>query len=192
MPPLVTALYMGLLGYFTMVKSSSVIESSADQEARLATIARATDEACRLHPLPGFPHHACLALSATVSVWESGLLRDVHAGDHVGPAGERCLDQIHRRGALAMGVEREEWMAVTGLDPEATLRCKVLGTRILAHHVRRCGFKFDGGSEYIAARIFVEYHLPSPWCKPRAFGQNAWRRAGFYKRLLKRLEKEAQ
>lgn len=170
MSDLATALAASLLKYHaTRIPEHMRGETEPERVARITMIAEKVVEACRLEKFPkglGWNELGCVVQEATVIKWESGLLREVHSGEKRGPAGEVCLNQLHRTVTQIRdpryAITEEELAASVGLDPEATLVCFRLGVRVLAHHVNRQRIMMERGGYWSSARLFEEYHKPTP------------------------------
>lgn len=170
-------------------------ETNDERHARIQRIVDANIRVCEEFPLPTWPIEACLALLVTVEQFESGLERKVHSGEKKGPGGELCLVQIHERATREVAdydgqfyISKEERLALPGLDEEATYRCVRAGWRILSKHITRCHIRFDGVSWSMAARIFAEFHRPSPYCRA-LWGPTISDRGGNYARVYRKLVK---
>lgn len=178
-----------LINYYAVRSQAPV---SDEDRARLTVIAQANVEECEENPIPGWPKKACVAIAANTQMWESGLLADVHAGTKRGPAGERCLMQLHRSvTAIAVAkyrITRAEWEQVEGVDLEHTKNCVRLGMRIMRWHIQRCALKYEGGGWYNVASLYNEYHRPSSTCRATPSPLSG-RRATAYKNLLGKIGK---
>jgi hypothetical protein len=149
--------------------------------------------ACSRFPVADFPLDACVALATNLAQWESGLVYAVHAGDELGPGGERCLFQIHRQATL-VPLERwaltlEQWRELVGLEPAPTRRCVQHGVKLLQYHAWRCGIHFEGGSTWQAALVYSQYHQPGA-CDSLTSG--ALGRAHNYRHVLAKLRRSQQ
>ncbi len=166
-------------------------ETARDERYRL--IASSIVDACKRRSWPGWPLAGCVALAATAAKWESGLLKDVHEGGRLGPSGERCLFQLHRKAVAIPSPEwrisPEEWKRTTGLDEEATQACADAGVRALGWQVARCRIAFEGGGWYPASRVFEEYHVPLPGCPVRGISEMSGKRGRNYSSLLAKIRR---
>jgi hypothetical protein len=190
---LTEALFLLLLGYHSVhVNPAWRHEADEDRRARIHDIAEAVVAACKgeIDLMPGWPLAGCVALEATAAKWESGFRVEIHSGEEKGPAGELCLNQLHRTVSLIPNakyrVTREEWLATPGLGLESTERCTFAGVKVLAWHVHRCKIRYEGGGWWPAVQIFSEYHHPSQTCGAVALPMST-RRALSYQYLLRGL-----
>lgn len=170
-------------------------ETNDERHARIHRIADQDVRVCDEHPLPGYPIEACLALLMTIEQWESGLERGVHEGTKRGPGGELCLVQIHERATRDVAdyderfyITKEEWRALPGLDDESTYRCAWAGWKTLSKHITRCHVRFDGASWTMAAKVFAEFHRPSPYCRA-VWSATISQRGATYARIYRELRK---
>ncbi len=170
-------------------------ESDDARHARVQRIVDANIRACEEAPIPGWPIEACLALLETAEQFESGLERKVHSGEKKGKGGELCLVQVHERATREVAdyvdrfyISKEEWKSLPGLDEEATYRCARAGWKIMSKHITRCHVHFDGASWSMAAKVFAEYHRPSPYCRA-LWGPTISDRGGNYARVYRKLVK---
>jgi len=186
-------LYAELLEYHAgRVDLTHRHETEEERQERIRWIADAIPKACVEIPFDaqlGWTFEKCVALGTTTAKWESGLVREVHAGTKRGPSGERCLFQLHRLVSAVPDpkyrVTPEELALTVGLSLEATERCAVAGIKTLGWHIHRCGFRAD---DYLApAYIFAQYHLPSnTHCRVLPTRMNSLR-ASSYRHLLAKL-----
>jgi hypothetical protein len=190
---MVVALHGLLLGYHSVHPNPKWQQESAeDRSARLHDIAEASVAACEaeIDLMTGWPIAGCVALEATAAKWESGLRIEIHSGEEKGPAGELCLNQLHRTVSLIPNskyrITRSEWLATPGLGIEATERCTFAGVKVLAWHVHRCKIRYEGGGWSAAMHVFAEYHHPSQSCTAAALPMSS-RRAISYQYLLRGL-----
>lgn len=168
-------------------------EDVEEARARISLISYSIARACESNPIPGWPFGACVALAGTAAKWESGLMRDVHAGTKLGPSGELCLFQIHPNALAsdpAYRITKEEWNTLGGLDAEATVRCAAAGVKTLAYHIHRCHIGFENGGWVAAARVLSEYHLPSAACRA-SISRGSVARAMDYRGLYRKLNEGA-
>jgi len=160
-------LLIALLVNYYAVRSGAPV--SDEDRTRLATLARVNVEVCEAHPIKGWSLAQCVALVTTTQMWESGLLRKVHAGEQRGPSGERCVMQLHREVVMiprpVYAITREEWEKIEGTDEESTRACVTLGLRALSWHITRCNIRLDGHQYLALAGLFNEYHRPSARCR---------------------------
>jgi hypothetical protein len=178
-----------LISYFAVRTQAPVSEAD---KARLAVIAQANVEECDEHPIPGWPRKACITLATNTEMWESGLMEKVHSGEQVGPAGERCLFQLHRSvTSIAVAryrITRAEWESTTGTDLEHTRNCARLGMRIMRWHIARCSFRYEDGGWFVMSQLYREYHHPSSTCRAR-LSPLSERRGVAYQTLLYKIGK---
>jgi hypothetical protein len=136
----------------------------------------------------GWTFEQCVALVGAGAKWESGLVREVHSGDRRGPAGERCLLQLHRLVSAVPDpkyrVTPEELAATVGLSAEATYHCALAGVKTFAWQIHRC--RIHGNEFTAAAAAFSLYHHPSTNCEYVLSGMPAMR-AKSYRALLAKL-----
>jgi hypothetical protein len=200
---LVEKLFVGLLQYHSIhVNSSYRHEPEESRHARIHMVAEAAISVCEEKPIPGWPLAGCAALVATTAKWESGFLIEIHSGAKRGPAGERCLMQLHRQVVRipipAFAITQAEWEDTEGVSLEQTTKCLRLGARILRYHITRCRIPFQNGSEVPARFVYAEYHHPSTQrrtakrhdkfvCDGGMISNNAAARADSYFLLLRRL-----
>lgn len=185
-----------LESYFKIrVDSTHRHETPEETTARMLQIATGAVDACTsqialFDPQKlGWTENKCIALVTTAAKWESGLIKETHAGTHRGPAGERCLVQLHRLvSAIPNPIYRitpEELAATTGLDDEATHACMHEGVKALAWQIHRCGYRAD---DFLApVKTFSQYHHPRACDDYVLSGMPAWRAASF-RSLLKKIE----
>jgi hypothetical protein len=167
-------------------------ETEEARVERIRWIADGAIAACDSEPLDeklGWTRTRCIALVSTTAKWESALARDVHAGEKLGSAGERCLVQLHRSISNVPDpryrVTPEELARTTGLDAESTARCLRAGVRTLGWHIHRCRLHAD---DFTApARVFDAYHRAAP-CDQYALSGMPAERARSYRALLAKLE----
>jgi len=189
---LAAQLYSALLGYHSQkVGSAYKLENRDEQKARLAVITTAIVETCEAHPIEHLNLRGCAALEATAVKWESGLLRAIHEGTQLGPAGERCLNQLHRTVTQIpnpkWAITHDEWLNSTGLSLAATQRCTTLGVRVLGWHVHRCWRKWSSKKlDEKVEHIFSEYHIPdSAGCMSHVSHMSVMRAESFRELALK-------
>ena len=178
-----------LISYFAVRTQAPVSEVD---KARLTVIAQANVEECDEHPIPGWPRKACITLATNTEMWESGLMEKVHSGAQVGPAGERCLFQLHRSvTSIAVAryrITRAEWESTTGTDLEHTRNCARLGMRVMRWHIARCSFKYEDGGWFVLSQLYREYHHPSAMCRA-GLSPLSERRGVAYQTLLYKIGK---
>jgi hypothetical protein len=164
-------------------------ETEEQRQERIRWIADAIPQACADFPFDmGWTFEQCVALVSAGAKWESGLLKEVHAGDRRGPAGERCLLQLHRLVSAVPDpkyrVTPEELAATVGLSAEATYHCALAGVKTFAWQIHRC--RIHGNEFTAAAAAFSLYHHPSTNCEYVLSGMPAMR-AKSYRALLAKL-----
>lgn len=166
-------------------------ENEEERQARIRIVAEQIDIACNEHPFDvslGWTHVQCDALASAAAQWESGLLEDVHSGAKRGPAGERCLFQLHRYVSAVPNpkyrVTPEELVATTGTGVEATHTCAVAGVKTLGWQIHRC--RLRAGDFVSAAAAFSLYHHPTVNCEYVLSGMPA-ARARSYRGIEARL-----
>jgi hypothetical protein len=166
---LAAALALSLIKYHaTRVPEHMRGETEPERVARITLIAEKVVEACEIEKFPkgfGWTKLGCVVLEATAIKWESGLLREVHSGEKLGPGGEVCLNQLHRTVVMISdqrhAITADELAASVGLGPEPTLQCLRLGVRVLGLHVRRHRILMEKGGYWSASLVFREYHRPT-------------------------------
>ena len=166
-------------------------ETEEQRQERIRWIADGIPQACAEFPLDeklGWTLEQCVALEGALAKWESGLVKEVHSGDKRGPAGERCLVQLHRLVSAVPDpkyrVTPEELAATTGLSAEATERCALAGVKTLAWQIHRCRLK---ANDFVApAAAYSLYHHPDEHCEYVLTKMNT-DRARSYRALLTKL-----
>lgn len=167
-------------------------ETEEQRQERIRWIADAIPKACAEFPFDtklGWTIKQCVALVGAGAKWESGLVREVQSGDKRGPAGERCLLQLHRLVSAVPDpkyrVTPEELAATVGLSAEATERCALAGVKTFAWQIHRCRLRADSFTAPAAA--FSLYHHPTTNCDYTLSGMPA-ARARSYRALLTKLK----
>lgn len=141
-----------------------------------------------LHKLIGIELIDLVALSVVQAKWESGgLAYEIHSGTRVvgrpSPFGDggraRCFFQMQKTASEVpfdkwRPFEADEWIALSGLDRQATQRCARAGVRAIAYHAWRCrrplGSLFKNGElttamdrRWFAANVYRENWKPRSW-----------------------------
>lgn len=170
-PPLTEDRLTALLADYHVHRVDSahrVGETEAERLERMRRLASGLLSACDavfpalVDSRLGWDRTRCVALGAATIEWESGLLLEVHSGKRLGPAGERCVFQLHRKVSAVPDpryrVTAEDLARVNGVDAESTDLCTLSGVKTIAWQIHRCGLRAD---DFAApAKLFSLYHHP--------------------------------
>lgn len=187
-------LYDDLLAYHEgRVDLTHRHETEEQRQERIRWIADGIPRACvenadLFDTRLGWTFKQCVAFGATMTKFESGLVKEVQEGTRRGPAGEICLFQLHRLISAVPDpkyrVTPEELAATVGLDAEAAYHCAYAGVKTIAWQIHRCGLRAD--SFTAPAEMFAEYHRPSQSCNATLTRMDSLRASG-YRALLTKL-----
>jgi hypothetical protein len=179
-------------------------ETAGERDERIAAfVSDVVDEADQHAKRAGLSVLDHTALGLAFAYNESALAWEAHAGkpwpgrpSPFGPAGERCLFQMHRSAYMVpidywRPFERDDWIGLVGLSPAATRRCAHAGMITIGWHANLCrGYLRTLTADdrvWFGATIAAQYHRPSLPCGQLSVG--SMRRGRLYAALRYQITK---